>query len=163
MKSIHTQNDYNGEPIDGVYNPTREQKLAAGFRDPVDPPPVQDGYTRISATWTDDDGQRGKWVVVDRLTADIEAEAKAADLAANGVRYALQNRYLQMCDQLTGGTAHVKLGFAELEAVIKGLMATDPQTAMVLSVELLTLDAALKREGGLQWWDNCVWTEGLPQ
>jgi hypothetical protein len=42
------------------------------------------------------------------------------------------------------------------------MQSTNPEMAMGLALQLLTLDAALKREGGLQWWDQCVWTEGLP-
>ena len=96
-----------------------------------------------------------------RPTAEIQAEAQAADLATNGTRYALQNQYMALCGQLTG-QAPCKLGFAELQAIVEDMMATDPNTAMGLSVRLLTLNAALVREGGVQWWDNCVFTEGIP-
>lgn len=147
-------------PLDGIYNPPDALKFGCGYR--IDPgqPALAEGMTRVSAKFVDDDGERGKWIVTDRPTTEIEAEATAADLAANGTRYALQNQYLTLCDQLTGGTAHVKLGFAELQAIIAEM--PDKQTAMVVALQLLTLDAALKREGGLQWWDNCEWKD-LPQ
>lgn len=157
MKNITTQLDYNGQPINGVYNPTREILLAAGFRDVPALPELADGYTRVSITFAEGDGVTGQWVVVDRLTAEIDAERAQADLATNGTRYALQNQYMTMCGQLTG-QAPCKLGFGELQAVIEGLMATDPNTAVALSLKLLTLNAALVREGGVQWWDGCVWT-----
>ena len=124
-------------------------------------PALPEGHTLTSARWVDDDGTNGKWVIETRPTAEITAEQYAADLAANGTRYALQNQYLALCDQLTGGTNHVKLGFSDLEAIVKGLMATDPNTAVALSLQLLTLNAALVREGGVQWWDNCEW-KALP-
>lgn len=149
-------------PLDGVYNPPDALKFGYGYR--IDPgqPVLQEGYTRVSALFVDGtDGGHGAWVVVDRLTADIEAEQRAADLATNGVRYTLQNQYMTLCGQLTG-QAPCKLGFAELQAIITGMQTTNPEMAMGLALQLLTLDAALKREGGLQWWDNCVWTEGLP-
>jgi hypothetical protein len=148
-------------PLEGVYNPPDALKFGCGYRLVPVMPLVQDGYTRVSHTLVDDDGEWGKWEVVDRPTADIEAEQRAADLAANGTRYALQNQYMTLCGQLTG-QAPCKLGFAELQAIITAMQATDPATAMGLALQLLTLDAALKREGGLQWWDQCVWTEGLP-
>ena len=147
------------EPFNGNFNDTAA-KLADGYRFMPEPPIPQDGYTRVSMTPVEGDGTNGAWEVVDRPTADIQAEAQAADLAANGTRYALQNQYMALCGQLTG-QAPCKLGFAELQGIVEGMMATDPTTAMGLAVRLLTLDAALKREGGLQWWDNCEWTPGL--
>lgn len=96
------------------------------------------------------------WDTQEGLIA-IEAANATADLASNGTRYALQNQYLALCDQLTGGTNHVKLGFAELQAIIENLMASDPNTAVAFSLQLLTLNAALVREGGINWWDNCEW------
>ena len=148
-------------PLNGVYNPPDDMKSAEGYRIMPEPPMVQDGYTRLSIVAVEDDGVLGQWECVDRLTADIEAERKAADLATNGTLYALQNQYLTLCDQLTGQATHEKLGFAYLETIIKSIMATDPNTAVALSLQLLTLNAALVREGGLQWWDSCNWTEGL--
>lgn len=140
-------------------NPDRATLLAFGWRDEIPQPPIAEGYTRIWATYHEGDGIIGQWDVVDRPTSEIEAESRAADLALNGTRYALQNQYLSLCDQLTGGTTHAKLGFAELEAIIKGLMATDPSTAVALSLQLLTLNAALVREGGVNWWDGCAWRD----
>ena len=145
-------------PLDGIYNPPDALKFGCGYR--IDPgqPELAEGMTRLAAVFVDDDGERGKWEVTDRPTAEIEAEAQAADLAANGTRYALQNQYMALCGQLTG-QAPCKLGFAELQAIVEGMMATDPTTAMGLSVRLLTLNAALVREGGVQWWDNCEWKD----
>ena len=145
-------------PFNGTYNPPREMLLQAGFRDVPALPELAEGYERVSITFAEGDGVTGQWVVVDRLTADIEAERAQADLATNGTRYALQNQYMTMCSQLTG-QAPCKLGFSELQAVIEGLMATDPNTAVALSLKLLTLNAALVREGGVQWWDNCEWKD----
>jgi hypothetical protein len=147
-------------PLNGIYNPPDELKHAAGYRVMPDPPPVQDGYTRVSIIPIEGDGVSGAWEVIDRSKAEMQAEWLASDLANNGTRYTLQNQYMTLCGQLTG-QAPCRLGFAELQAIVEGMMTTDPTTAMGLSVRLLTLNAALVREGGLQWWDNCVWTEGL--
>lgn len=149
-------------PLNGIYNPTAEMKYAAGYRIVPPLPVVEDGYKRVSAELVDDDGVWAKWVVIDRLTTDIEREAREADLAANGVLYSLQNQYMTLCGQLTG-QAPCKLGFAELQSIITGMQSTNPEMAMGLALQLLTLDAALKREGGLKWWDACKWTEGFPQ
>lgn len=148
-------------PLNGVYNPPDEMKYAEGYRIVPPIPAVPDGFTEVSLTLGDGDGVTASWVQTVRPTADITAEQYAADLAANGTRYALQNQYMALCGQLTG-QAPCKLGFAELQAIVEGMMATAPTTAMGLSVRLLTLNAALVREGGVQWWDGCLWTEGIP-
>jgi hypothetical protein len=93
----------------------------------------------------------------DEIRQALEAEQKAQELAINGERWAYENEYLTMCDQLTGGTSKTKLGFAELQTIITAMQATDPQTAMVLALKLLTLNAALVRTGGVMWWDDCKW------
>jgi hypothetical protein len=147
-------------PLEGVYNPPDALKYACGYRIVPPLPVIPDGYTQTFLTLTDGDGVTGAWSQGLKLTAEIEQESKQADLIANGTRYLLQNQYMTMCGQLTG-QAPCKLGFGELQSVIESLMATDPNTAVALSLKLLTLDAALKREGGLQWWDACNWTEGL--
>jgi hypothetical protein len=149
--------------IGNTVNASPAQAQAAGWRDVPEQPDIAAGYTRISAAFGEGDGVTGAWTVVDRLTSEIEAEAAAADLAANGTRYVLENQYLTMCDQLTGKAAHEKLGFAELQAIIEGLMASDPNTAVVLSLRLLTLNAALVREAGVQWWDGCRWHQEVVQ
>ena len=71
----------------------------------------------------------------------------------------LQNKYLSMCDQLTGSTNHIKLGFTQLEQIVEGIAATNASTSTMLSLRLLTLNAALVREGGVNWWDNCEWKD----
>ena len=155
---IRDINDFP-EPYQDIYNNT-EAKRRDGGRVMPEPPPVQDGFTRVSIIPIEGDGVNGAWEVIDRSKAEMQAEWLASDLANNGTRYTLQNQYMALCGQLTG-QAPCRLGFAELQAIVEGMMATDPTTAMGLSVRLLTLNAALVREGGLQWWDNCVWREGL--
>ena len=150
--------------LGGIDNPNETTLLANGWRwaDDATIPALAEGVTRSPISWADSgDGVNAVAVYTDRPTANITAEQYAADLAANGTRYALQNQYMALCGQLTG-QAPCKLGFAELQAIVEGMMATDPNTAMGLSVRLLTLNAALVREGGVQWWDNCVFTEGIP-
>lgn len=158
MINIYTQSTIIPNRIGNVDNPNAETLAAHGWRVMPPEPPIDAGYTRISITAIEGDGINGQWQVVDRLKSEIEAEAAQADLAANGTRYSLQNEYMTMCGQLTG-QAPCKLGFAELQAIIEGMMATDPNTAVALSLKLLTLNAALVREGGLKWWDACEWKE----
>jgi hypothetical protein len=67
----------------------------------------------------------------------------------------VENDFLKVCQQLTGKLE--PLGFDALQAIIEGLMATDPNTAVALSLKLLTIDAAGKREGGLKWFDDVAW------
>ena len=77
--NIHTNERQNNWPnqVGATLNATREQAEAAGWRDAGEPPAVQAGYTRISDTWS----EAGGWQVVDRLTAEIEAERAQAKLA----------------------------------------------------------------------------------
>lgn len=65
-----------------------------------------------------------------------------------------ENAFLTMCDTLTGTNTHTKLGFEEIKTIIFSL-PTEQQ--LVLSVQLLSIDAELKREGGNLWWDTCEW------
>lgn len=65
----------------------------------------------------------------------------------------VENKFMDFCEQLTGNKQ--RLTFEQLNTVIEGLLATDPQSAMVLSLRLLAIDAEAKREGGLEWWDTC--------
>ena len=68
-------------PLEGVYNPPDALKFGCGYRLVPVMPLVAEGYTRVSQTLVDDDGEWGKWEVVDRPTADIEAEQRAAYVA----------------------------------------------------------------------------------
>jgi hypothetical protein len=93
--------------------------------------------------------------LVDAAQVEILAEAERARQAAKSlvVRTA-ENRFLALCDTLTGLTTHVKLSF---EAITTILAAMPPEQSIVLSLQLLAIDAELKREAGLQWWDDCAW------
>jgi len=93
----------------------------------------------------------------------MTAEQKAAvDAAAEAARQAAkpaalknaENNFLSLCDLLTAATNHTKLGFGELNTIISTLPMEQQLTA---GVKLLAVDAEAKREGGLQWWDDCVW------
>ncbi len=79
MKNINTQSTEMPDQIDGTYPPTREQLLAAGWRDEPPIPELQEGYTRLSIRLVEGDGVTGLWQCVDRLTPEIEAEAEQAE------------------------------------------------------------------------------------
>lgn len=95
--------------------------------------------------------------------AVLAAEAQAAAQAAETSRQSskpdalkhIENEFLTVCEQLTGSKE--RLGFDRLEQIITGLMATSPEQATAISLKLLTIDAAGKREGGLKWWDDLAW------
>ena len=48
-----------------------------------------------------------------------------------------------------------KLGFEELTPMIEGIQATDPMTAINLTLKGLSIDSALKRYD-VMWWDDAV-------
>ena len=156
MRNIYTQSTDIPAQIGGTYNPDRATLLANGWREEPPVPPVADGYTRVSQRLVEGDGETGQWEIVDRLTADIDAEAEQCRQVSKSIELkTAENQFLLVCQQLTGSKAN--LGFADLEARVTALMASDPQTATALSLRLLTLDAAGKREGGLRWWDDIAW------
>jgi hypothetical protein len=122
-------------------------------------PALRDGYER---TITGVDYEAGEATYADALIADRLA-AEAAQAVTNEAQRQLdkplqlkiyENQYLGICQQL-GGVG--KLGFDELQARITSLMAQDKDTAVMLTLQLLTLDAAGKREGGLKWWDDIAY------
>lgn len=94
---------------------------------------------------------------LDAIT-DIEADGFAEGQRQSQKSIELkttENAFLNLCDTLTG--SQDKLGFPELETRLTNLMVIDEKTAILLSLKLLSVDAAGKRYGGLLWWDDCVW------
>jgi hypothetical protein len=69
----------------------------------------------------------------------------------------VENKFLSFCDLLSQSNTHTKLGFDQLQPILEGMMGSDPNTAIVLSVKLLAIDAEGKREGDNHWWDDCTW------
>ena len=67
----------------------------------------------------------------------------------------VENNFLTFCDLLTGTTTHTKLGFDVLEAVTP--QAGEVLNQLEIGERLLAIDAEGKREGGIKWWDDCVW------
>jgi hypothetical protein len=96
--------------------------------------------------------------------SDEESDAWAGMMAQREktvVMKVVENRFLGMCDELTGGTNHVKLGFAELQGIIE--LIPDTNAVVMVTLQLLSIDAQAKREGGLLWWDGCAWhPEAVP-
>jgi hypothetical protein len=99
----------------------------------------------------------GYWV---EMTAEEKAAVDAAEESERQMAKPLklkivENKFLYMCDQLTGSTSHAKLGFDELQAILDQI--TDPNVKVMAALNLLAIDSEAKREGGLKWWDDCVW------
>ena len=103
----------------------------------------------------------GYWV---EMTAEEKAAVDAAEETARQMAKPLklkiaENKFLAMCDQLTGTTSHTKLGFDELQLVLDQI--TDPNIKVMAALNLLAIDAEAKREGGLKWWDDCSWHQEI--
>ena len=78
-----------------------------------------------------------------------------------------ENAFFDLIEELLIITDNVqdpvpKLGFPELQALIAQVQSVDPMAAVNLSLNLLTIDAALKRYNML-WWDNAVRHEITPE
>ena len=56
-------------------------------------------------------------------------------------------------DPRASATPTPKLGFEELTPMIEGIQATDPMTAISLTLKGLSIDSALKRYSPV-WWDD---------
>ena len=97
----------------------------------------------------------------EKVQADAD-EAVAAEQAKQAKQDAkplalkiVENKFLAMCDQLTGTASHTKLGFGDIQSAID--IIPDPAIKMGAAVQLLAIDAEAKREGGNLWWDTCTW------
>ena len=84
----------------------------------------------------------------------LAAVAEAARQAAKSdALKAVENNFYTLCAAL--GLAG-KPTFAEINAALTAMQSSDPDTAVVLSLKLLAIDAEGKREGGLEWWDDAA-------
>lgn len=170
--NIRTQERVVPCKIGGAYNITWENSTdllkSLGWRiEPILPVP-ETGYERLTITYVEgDDGVTAKAIYTDTLIQDrLEAEAEQVRLAEearqNNKSQALketENKFLLICEQITG--SKTKLGFDEVEVILTNLMATDQNTAVVLSIKLLGIDAAGKRCGGNLWWDDIEWHDDI--
>lgn len=117
--------------------------------------------------WTEDD--RAELMAMDdEAFAQVVEDAQDADEAARQAAKSIElktaeNNFLNICDGLSGGTNHVRLGFAELEVYINAIQQWDARTDT--TVKLLAVNSELQRtseveqnvSSGLLWWDDCVW------
>ena len=103
-----------------------------------------------------------------RRATQEEIDARAAEAQAAAARAEIdrqlnkplalkkaENNFFSMCYVLFSSME--KRGFSDITTALDAMKITDPQTAMVLSIQLLGIDAEAKREGGLQWWDDAVY------
>ena len=151
------QHEWQGEDVATWKNPSPEILLANGYGLAGDEPAIEAGYTRISKTFAENG-----WQVVDRLTSEIEQEQAAATAAEAASQLAkpealkiVENQFLTVCESLTGSKA--KLGFDELEVLIKTLAETDKATADTLTAALFKINSAGVYHGGTRWWDSCAY------
>lgn len=96
-------------------------------------------------------------VVLENYAAQKESQRQASKPLEQRT---YENQFYALTEQLfnlTGVTNEItpKLGFPELQAKIEQIQATDPMTAVNLSLKLLSIDAALKRYSVL-WWDDAI-------
>lgn len=147
-------------PLNGIYNPTEEQRLAAGYRYAPVLPTLAEGMVRVSAVLVEGDGVTGAWQVVDKAQAEIDAEAYASDFAANGARYVLENQYIILCDALRQALSQQatqqKLGFEELPTMMMMLKAGNVAAYDSLRDALDMVNAALIRYD-VRWWDGATY------
>jgi hypothetical protein len=92
------------------------------------------------------------------LTQLVESERQASKPLALKTA---ENNFFKLCFAIF--QTMDKRGFSEISQTLEGMSSTDPQTAMVLSIKLLGIDAEAKREGGLQWWDDATWHPEIEQ
>lgn len=86
--------------------------------------------------------------------AQAEASEAARQAAKPDALKGAENNFYLLCNAVFGDFQ--KRTFAELNAAIEAIKATDFSAAVELSVRLLAVDAEAKREGGLKWWDDAV-------
>jgi hypothetical protein len=89
-----------------------------------------------------------------QYAAEIQAYRDAQQATKPVELKQCENNFLLLCEQLFG--AKEKTGFTEIQDKLTAMLSTDPQTAMVLSLKLLSIDAQGKRFDQ-KWWDSCMW------
>jgi hypothetical protein len=150
-------------------NPTDAQLAADGSLPLTDLPADPEGMCEVAGTRRIEHNGVTAWTVCDYepladrdardAAAAVEAE-RAMQAAKSDELKAVENKFLLMCDQLSGRTDRYKLGFKTLRAIGDSL---DPATQAVLAIQLLAIDSEGQREGGLKWWDTCAWHDDLPE
>ena len=70
-----------------------------------------------------------------------------------------ENTFMLICQQLTG--TNIKCSFSDLKFILDDMSETNFAQCAVISLNLLSIDAELKREEGLLWWDDCAWHPDL--
>ena len=120
---------------------------------------VPDGETMTSQSWSLVDGVMMQ-SIVSSPTAEVEAAAEAAMQATKSDELkAVENRFFALSATL--GLSG-RPTFTEISAALETLQITSPDAAVVASLQLLSIDAEAKREGGLDWWDSAAVHE-LPE
>ena len=165
--NLNTQAEYDGLPVvlGPTVSPTTAQLEAAGYRVLYSEEQPQEGYRAAAWRYEDIDGHMARKVIVPPQIniAEEQAAEEAARIEAERQRQLnkplalrqAENRFMLMCKWISGAPAPVKLGFDELDTIIKAI--PDQLTAAAAAIELLAIDSQGKREGGLTWWDDCVW------
>lgn len=87
-------------------------------------------------------------VKVHPLTEQEKQSRKSKELKS------LENAFILLCEQITGKKE--KASMEVLQSTVETLGESDPMLAIRLSLKLLAVDSALKREGGNLWWDTCA-------
>ena len=154
----------------GAYYPAPDIGIAAnvGWRVLGADELPADGYRVTSWIVGDVDGINGKRVIggVTNIADEAAAQSNAVvamqaamQAAKSPELKATENQFLQFCNVIAGNTNNVKLDFPFLQATMNS-MATNPATAnqaVVMSLNLLSINAAGQKYGSLQWWDSCQW------
>lgn len=100
------------------------------------------------------------------LTPEQLSDLRADELAANGERWALENRYITLCDQLRMAlgqqATRAKLGFENLEPMMLELKQAAPDAYRDLYDGMAMLNSALIRFD-VKWWDTCTWHPEVAQ
>lgn len=169
--NINTQETVIPSRIGNRDNVTWENSLdlliGLGWRIQPVLPLVMEGFERLSITYIDGYDNIATAIYTDTLIQDRLDKEEAERIAAEEQRQLnkslalkqTENAFLLLCEQLIG--SKTKQGFDELNTVIKQLMSTNPSLAIQLSIELLSVDAAGKRCGGLLWWDDVIWHQEI--
>lgn len=138
-----------------TFNISWGMQMNLGWRKIENITPVPEGYILLSRTFAQ--SETDAEFAVDSITTISVEESEAQRQAAKSVNLkTAENNFYVLCQTL-GFPASAKPGFDELNVVLEQMQITMPQEAVVLSVKLLAVDAAAKREGGLRWWDDCIW------
>lgn len=147
----------NGDLLSAPGVPSAEQLAAVGWIPVAAVDAVPDGYRCDGWYGSEMVDERGAPAGTAHKIAAVLVNIAEEALAKDGARWRDENRFLQICDELSGRTDKQKLDDTQIESAIRNMKLTDRNRATDLAEELLSIQSRLATRYTPAWWFTCVW------